>query len=145
MEQRLLVRGETSGRSDDNAAAIRKRFATHVESTLPVIKHFETEKLLRRVDSGGSPEDVYRAVRKHFSEAGAHQGLKYGFDDGTSGEAAGSRGVSAAAYEGEGDDLEGGGAPESADAPVLFSIYEAADGFRGSYEQVVAHEKALGK
>jgi len=142
MEQRLLLRGETSGRSDDNAAAIRKRFATHVESTLPVITHFEKEGLLKRVDSGRAAGDVYQDVRKHFVSAGANKGLKYGFEDGTTKDR-GSNG-SAAAWSGAGDDLEGGGAPESKDAPVLFSIYEAEDGFRGTYEEVLAHEKESG-
>eukprot|EP00983_Pelagomonas_calceolata_P063100 1147586-Pelagomonas_calceolata.AAC.1 len=41
MEKRLLKRGETSGRSDDNAEAIRKRFKTFVEESLPVKGHYE--------------------------------------------------------------------------------------------------------
>ena len=35
MEERLLERGKTSGRSDDNAASIRKRFATFRDETMP--------------------------------------------------------------------------------------------------------------
>ena len=37
MEERLLERGKTSGRSDDNAASIRKRFATFRDETTPVL------------------------------------------------------------------------------------------------------------
>ena len=67
MEKRLLSRGETSGRSDDNIAAIRKRFATHVESTLPVIEHFaQLPGKLKTVDSGKSMEEVYSEVRVHL-------------------------------------------------------------------------------
>ena len=36
MEKRLLKRGETSGRADDNADTIRKRFHTFVTQSLPV-------------------------------------------------------------------------------------------------------------
>jgi adenylate kinase len=43
MERRLLKRGETSGRADDNAETIRKRFHTFVEQSLP--------GLLRRQES----------------------------------------------------------------------------------------------
>ena len=41
MEQRLLKRGETSGRADDNAETINKRFQTYLEKTMPVIEHYE--------------------------------------------------------------------------------------------------------
>ena len=41
MKQRLLKRGETSGRADDNEESIRKRFVTYREQTMPVIEHYE--------------------------------------------------------------------------------------------------------
>ena len=40
---RLLKRGETSGRSDDNAEAIVKRLHTYNESTVAVVAHFEKQ------------------------------------------------------------------------------------------------------
>lgn len=43
MENRLLERGKTSGRSDDKADVIRKRFHTYVESTLPIINHYAAQ------------------------------------------------------------------------------------------------------
>lgn len=36
LEQRLLRRGESSGRVDDNIATARRRFQTYVDTTLPV-------------------------------------------------------------------------------------------------------------
>jgi len=41
MESRLLERGKTSGRSDDNTDSIRKRFHTFNNETVPVIKFYE--------------------------------------------------------------------------------------------------------
>lgn len=41
MEKRLLKRGETSGRSDDNMASILKRFDTFLSESLPVVKYYE--------------------------------------------------------------------------------------------------------
>jgi adenylate kinase family enzyme len=41
LEARLLLRGLSSGRSDDNLESARKRFKTYVETTLPVVKYFE--------------------------------------------------------------------------------------------------------
>jgi len=49
MEQRLIKRGETSGRADDNAETIKKRFATFLEKTMPVIQHIEKEGKLKKV------------------------------------------------------------------------------------------------
>jgi UMP-CMP kinase len=40
MEKRLLIRGESSGRTDDNIESIRKRFKTYVEQTKPVISYY---------------------------------------------------------------------------------------------------------
>jgi adenylate kinase family enzyme len=43
LEDRLLKRGESSGRSDDNIESIKKRFHTYKESTLPIIKYYEAK------------------------------------------------------------------------------------------------------
>ena len=37
MLKRLLVRGETSGRADDNMESIKKRFKTFVDTTAAII------------------------------------------------------------------------------------------------------------
>ena len=49
MRERLLKRGETSGRADDNAETIVKRLKTFVDQTVPVVSHYEKLKKLRRV------------------------------------------------------------------------------------------------
>ena len=41
MRERLLERGMTSGRTDDNEETIVKRFRTFVEQSQPVIEHFK--------------------------------------------------------------------------------------------------------
>ena len=40
MTQRLLERGKTSGRVDDNEETIAKRFCTFRESTVPVLEYY---------------------------------------------------------------------------------------------------------
>ena len=40
MTKRLLERGKTSGREDDNEESIRKRFRTYQETTMPVIEYY---------------------------------------------------------------------------------------------------------
>lgn len=42
MLQRLLKRGETSGRIDDNIETIKKRFETFKSSSYPVVEHYKT-------------------------------------------------------------------------------------------------------
>ena len=42
MRARLLKRGETSGRVDDNEAVIMKRFNTYQTQTFPVIEAYKT-------------------------------------------------------------------------------------------------------
>lgn len=47
LERRLLERGKTSGRSDDNVESIKKRFKTFKEVSMPVIDHYATLGLKR--------------------------------------------------------------------------------------------------
>ena len=51
MTARIMERGLTSGRLDDNEEAIRKRLVTYRESTMPIIKEFEARGKLREVNS----------------------------------------------------------------------------------------------
>lgn len=66
MEKRLLKRGQTSGRSDDNEATIRKRFRTFIETSMPVIEYFETKGKVCRIDATQSVEQVFEQVEKLF-------------------------------------------------------------------------------
>lgn len=49
LETRILGRGLTSGRSDDNIETIRKRFSTYKESTIPILEYYDQLKRLIRV------------------------------------------------------------------------------------------------
>jgi len=49
LESRILGRGLTSGRSDDNIDTIRKRFSTYKESTIPIVEYYDNLKRLIRV------------------------------------------------------------------------------------------------
>ncbi|KAI9334550.1 adenylate kinase-domain-containing protein [Obelidium mucronatum] len=62
LESRLLERGKTSGRSDDNLESIRKRFATFEKESLPVLEYFGDRVFT--VDGGnGGVDDVYAEVK----------------------------------------------------------------------------------
>lgn len=64
MMERLVKRGETSGRADDNVESIRKRFRVFVETSMPVVDRFEKEGRVVRVKATQKPEKVYEDVKK---------------------------------------------------------------------------------
>lgn len=70
MQQRLLKRGETSGRDDDNLESIKKRFRTFVETSMPVVDMFEKESRVVKVKATAEPDKVYEDVKKQFKERG---------------------------------------------------------------------------
>ncbi|KAK1050130.1 bifunctional uridylate/adenylate kinase [Friedmanniomyces endolithicus] len=70
MRKRLLKRGETSGRSDDNEESITKRFRTFVETSMPVVEWFEKDGRVVKVDARKSPEEVYEGVKAAFEKEG---------------------------------------------------------------------------
>lgn len=49
MRQRLLQRGETSGRVDDNEETIVKRLKTFDNETKPVIECYEAQNKVKKV------------------------------------------------------------------------------------------------
>ncbi|KAJ3047327.1 hypothetical protein HDU99_009522, partial [Rhizoclosmatium hyalinum] len=55
LEARLLERGKTSGRADDNIDTIRKRFKTFQEESLPVVGHFGSRVL--KIESTGTVDE----------------------------------------------------------------------------------------
>ncbi|KXS19902.1 ADK-domain-containing protein [Gonapodya prolifera JEL478] len=71
LEQRLLKRGETSGRADDNAETIAKRFRTFEEASRPVIDYFESKGRVVKISSVPPPGHVYQTTRSHFIAHGA--------------------------------------------------------------------------
>ena len=66
LEKRLLKRGETSGRDDDNIESIKKRFRTFKETSMPVVEWFRSKGMLRTVSSVQSVEEVWAATRRVF-------------------------------------------------------------------------------
>jgi len=59
MLKRLLKRGETSGREDDNEESIKKRFQTYKDTTMPVIEYYTKLGKVAELDSSESIEEVH--------------------------------------------------------------------------------------
>lgn len=66
MEKRLLGRNE--GRTDDNMETIRKRFKVFIESSMPVVEHYEKLGKVARINADRDAEDIYKEVRRLFME-----------------------------------------------------------------------------
>jgi UMP-CMP kinase len=66
MEKRLIKRGETSGREDDNAIAIKKRFKTYIEETRPIIEYYKQRSLLKTISAVGTQDQVFQRVEQAF-------------------------------------------------------------------------------
>lgn len=62
MTKRLLKRAESSGRDDDNAESIKKRFKTFKETSMPVVEYFEKDGKVVRIHCEDSIEDVAKQV-----------------------------------------------------------------------------------
>lgn len=65
MQKRIISRGLTSGRGDDNLEALHKRFRTFKEDTLPVVDYFiEHQHNLVRINGDQPVSDVYADLKK---------------------------------------------------------------------------------
>lgn len=62
MKERLLERGKTSGRADDNEETIVERLKTFHKYTRPILDHFSER--VKRIVAVGTPEEVFSKVRE---------------------------------------------------------------------------------
>lgn len=75
MLARILERGKTSGREDDNVESIKKRFRTFVDTSMPVVDKYRAEGKVVTIDSTRSVEVVHADVSKVLREEFAKRGL----------------------------------------------------------------------
>ncbi|KAJ3414957.1 hypothetical protein HDV05_005788 [Chytridiales sp. JEL 0842] len=64
MLRRLLKRGETSGRVDDNIESINKRFATFRDTSYPVIEKYDKLGRVKKVSCMNTVDNVYQETKK---------------------------------------------------------------------------------
>lgn len=70
MLERLLQRGKTSGRTDDNIESIKKRFKTFIDTSMPVVDHFEKQGKVVKVRCDQPVDDVYTKVKEALVSKG---------------------------------------------------------------------------
>ncbi|KAJ2861732.1 bifunctional uridylate/adenylate kinase [Coemansia aciculifera] len=66
--ERLLNRGKTSGRTDDNIESIKKRFNTYFNDSKPVIDAYEKDGKVITVSCQGSMDDVYKNAQTQVTQ-----------------------------------------------------------------------------
>lgn len=70
--KRLLHRGQTSGRSDDNEETIKQRLNVFNEQSKPVIDHYSKSGKVCRIDANRPVDKITEEVEKHLSEIGIY-------------------------------------------------------------------------
>ncbi|KAF5331049.1 hypothetical protein D9619_005707 [Psilocybe cf. subviscida] len=68
MLDRLMERGKTSGREDDNEESIKKRFRTYKNETMPVIEHYQKQNKVVEIDSSITVEEVFAETKKEINK-----------------------------------------------------------------------------
>lgn len=69
MEKRLLKRAETSGRSDDNPATIKKRFMTFKSETEPFLDFYKNSGgTILRINADQTVEEVTKCIQKEMKK-----------------------------------------------------------------------------
>ena len=64
MKKRLLHRGQSSGRVDDNEETIKQRLQTFHQATKPVVDHYEKQNKLKQIDAERSPDLIFADIEK---------------------------------------------------------------------------------
>ncbi|KAL7750310.1 bifunctional uridylate/adenylate kinase [Sorochytrium milnesiophthora] len=64
--KRLMKRGETSGRVDDNPESIRKRFKTFHEQSYPVVARYKELQKVHEISCLGTPDQVNERIAAIF-------------------------------------------------------------------------------
>ena len=72
LRKRLLDRGKTSGRVDDNEESIMKRFKTFVETSMPVVDYYRKQSKVAEISTIPPPEKVHEDVKSKFKERGIY-------------------------------------------------------------------------
>ena len=64
--KRILLRGETSGRSDDTKDSISVRLEVYQEDTEPLINFYEEKGIVTKINAVGDVDDIYKLISKEF-------------------------------------------------------------------------------
>jgi adenylate kinase len=66
--QRLLKRGEQTGRADDNITTIENRLNVYLCQTAPVMDYYEKQQKYRPVNGLGSIEEIFERIEEEIKK-----------------------------------------------------------------------------
>lgn len=69
---RIVCRSESSGRIDDNASSVKKRFDTFEAETLPNLDNLSSFTKIIRVNSNQTKDEVFDCICKEFQTNLSH-------------------------------------------------------------------------
>ena len=64
MKKRIMKRGETSGRDDDNEEVVTNRVKVYNEETLPILDHFVKQEKLFEVSAEGTIDECFSSCKE---------------------------------------------------------------------------------
>jgi adenylate kinase len=64
--KRIILRGKTSGRADDNAATARKRFEVYRQETKPMLDYYRESDRLINIDGHPDIKTIFRSVQEQI-------------------------------------------------------------------------------
>lgn len=64
--KRILLRGQQSGRADDNEDTARKRLEVYHNQTSPLKAYYEQQGKYRAIDGVGSIDDIFELIRDNL-------------------------------------------------------------------------------
>ncbi len=67
---RLLKRGQISGRSDDNRETIESRLKVYHSQTEPLKEFYRTRSTLKNIEGVGSIDDIFGSIAKEIDQLG---------------------------------------------------------------------------
>jgi len=64
--QRILLRGQSSGRSDDNAEVVRNRFGVYRAQTLPLLEYYRKQDKVIDIDGRPAIEEIFEKISEQL-------------------------------------------------------------------------------
>ncbi len=66
--ERILARGKTSGRSDDNIETIKARFAVYRNQTAPILEYYKAQNKVIDINGQSEIEKVSQDIFQHLDK-----------------------------------------------------------------------------
>ena len=66
--QRILLRGQTSGRTDDTEGSIKVRFEIYMQDTEPLINFYHRQEKVTKINAVGDVDEIYQNIAEDLNK-----------------------------------------------------------------------------